>query len=217
MWWSGQNVNHKTGSLVAPMYSLPIFPRPDWFIFWNLMIFNCTPELFLILKVFKVTQFILKTTVLGVSRKIYICIIKNYLLKWGWPVVDIYWVMKWWGKYLTLTTNMEVNICFWWKLKQWDNITQKDDFDSFNPATVKIFSGANPVWVAWRWIAKDIWSLSSQSENTFNAIRCLSIYQWYIVLSPDKEEILTLCTQLPTHLGDKLLIGRLFLVHWLSC
>lgn len=47
--------------------------------------------------------------------------------------------------------------CFNIILKQWYNITQKYDFNSFILATVIIFSSVNPRWrVAWRWITKGI-------------------------------------------------------------
>lgn len=55
-------------------------------------------------------------------------------------------------------------------LKQWNNIAQKHDFNSFISATITIFSVANPARVARRWIAKDIWSLSSQLGRTFHAM-----------------------------------------------
>lgn len=60
-------------------------------------------------------------------------------------------------------------------LTQWDNNIQKDDFNSFVPATINTFSCANPTRVAQSRIAKDIRGLSGQSERAFNAIRCLSI------------------------------------------
>ena len=52
-------------------------------------------------------------------------------------------------------------------------VAQKGDFNSFIPATIKTVLGANPVLVVRRWIAKDIRSLSSQSECAFNAIHWL--------------------------------------------
>ena len=42
---------------------------------------------------------------------------------------------------------------------------------------VTICLGANPVHTAWRWIAKDIYSVSYKSEHTFRAIHCFSIFQ----------------------------------------
>ena len=39
-------------------------------------------------------------------------------------------------------------------------MAQKDDFNSFIPAMLTIFSSANSPWVARRWVAKDIRSLS---------------------------------------------------------
>ena len=53
---------------------------------------------------------------------------------------------------------------------------QKDDFNPFIPATSAIFSGANPALVVRRRMAKDIQSLSCQSEHAFNAIHCSSKY-----------------------------------------
>ena len=38
-------------------------------------------------------------------------------------------------------------------------MAQKDDFNSFIPAMLTIFSSANSPWVARRWVAKDIRSL----------------------------------------------------------
>ena len=52
-------------------------------------------------------------------------------------------------------------------------VGQKGDFNSFIPATITTVLGANPVQVVRRWIAKDIRSLSSQSECAFNAIHWL--------------------------------------------
>ena len=48
-------------------------------------------------------------------------------------------------------------------------MAQKDHFTSFTPATITVFSGANPARVARRWIAKDIWSLSSHKLVTFRS------------------------------------------------
>ena len=53
---------------------------------------------------------------------------------------------------------------------------KKDDFNSFIPAAIIIFFGANPGQGAQRWIARDIQSLRSQSECAFNAIHCFNIY-----------------------------------------
>lgn len=39
------------------------------------------------------------------------------------------------------------NEVFLYKLRQKDNIAQKDDINSFFPARITIFSGANPVHV----------------------------------------------------------------------
>ena len=36
----------------------------------------------------------------------------NYSLKWRWPVVDIYWAVKQWGKYPPLAADTEMNSCF---------------------------------------------------------------------------------------------------------
>ena len=47
-------------------------------------------------------------------------------------------------------------------LKNWDYIAQKDDFNSFIPATIKILPGANPTRVTHRWLPKDIPSFSRQ-------------------------------------------------------
>ena len=57
---------------------------------------------------------------------------------------------------------------------------QKDDFNPFIPATSAIFSGANPALVVQRRMAKDIQSLSCQSEHAFNAIHCSSIYYYEV-------------------------------------
>ena len=66
--------------------------------------------------------------------------------------------------------------CCKYILKQWDNVTQKDDFNSFIPATITQFSGAKSVRVSKRWIAKDIQNLIIQSERAFKAIHCSIMY-----------------------------------------
>lgn len=40
-------------------------------------------------------------------------------------------------------------------LKQWDKRAQKDDFYSFIPAIIMMFSGANPAQVARQWIGNN--------------------------------------------------------------
>lgn len=50
---------------------------------------------------------------------------------------------------------------------------KKNDLNSFIPAMITIFFSINPARVV---IAKDILSFISQSECTFNAIHCISIY-----------------------------------------
>ena len=59
------------------------------------------------------------------------------------------------------------------KLKQWDNTTQKDDFNLFIPA-------CNDYDTARRSKAKDIRSFSSQSERAFHAKYCFRIYKLLI-------------------------------------
>ena len=68
---------------------------------------------------------------------------------------------------------------------QCDNIALKDDLTPlFQQQTITIFLGTNPAQVGWRSItkdilksiAKDIQSLSSQSECAFNDIHCFSIH-----------------------------------------
>ena len=56
----------------------------------------------------------------------------------------------------------------------------KYDFNWCIPATSTTFSHANPAQIAWRWIAKATWSLSSQAERIFNAIHCFSRYLWVL-------------------------------------
>ena len=56
----------------------------------------------------------------------------------------------------------------------------KYDFNLCIPATSTTFSHANPAQIAWRWIAKATWSLSSQAERIFNAIHCFSRYLWVL-------------------------------------
>ena len=72
-------------------------------------------------------------------------------------------------------TDIEENSCLIYIIKQWDNVALKDYFNSFTPATITIFSSANPARVARGWITKDIRSLGSQSEPAFIAIHCFSI------------------------------------------
>ena len=60
-------------------------------------------------------------------------------------------------------------------LKLGDNIAQKGDFDSFLLAKNEKLLNAIYVQVTWRLIAKDVGSLSSQSEHTFKAIHCFRI------------------------------------------
>ena len=50
---------------------------------------------------------------------------------------------------------------FWYALKQQDNIAKKDDFNSFIPATIKIFISANLWGVIRRLIAKHAPSILS--------------------------------------------------------
>ena len=50
---------------------------------------------------------------------------------------------------------------------------KKNDLNSFIPEMITIFLSINPARVV---IAKDILSFISQSECTFNAIHCISIY-----------------------------------------
>ena len=65
--------------------------------------------------------------------------------------------------YLPLTTDTKVNSCF----SVYYSTAQKDNSKSFILATITIFLGANPAWVAQRWIAMDIYirSWGSQSER----------------------------------------------------
>ena len=56
----------------------------------------------------------------------------------------------------------KVNIhCHWGEqlfkyiLKQWDNIIQKNDLDSFIMKTITLFSGTNPMYITHKWKAKD--------------------------------------------------------------
>lgn len=53
---------------------------------------------------------------------------------------------------------------FYYVLTQWDNNIQKDDFNSFVPATINTFSCANPTRVAQSRIAKDFRSLSGHQS-----------------------------------------------------
>ena len=53
----------------------------------------------------------------------------------------------------------------------------KINLNLFISTTISIFSGSDPVRVALRWIAKDIRSLSSQSERDFNPITDKSWHQ----------------------------------------
>ena len=46
----------------------------------------------------------------------------------------------------------------------------KVDFSSSILTTITISSGANPVHVSQTWVAKEFWSLSSQSQSFLNAI-----------------------------------------------
>ena len=46
----------------------------------------------------------------------------------------------------------------------------KVDFSSSILTTITISSGANPVHVSQTWVAKEFWSLSSQSQSVLNAI-----------------------------------------------
>ena len=57
-------------------------------------------------------------------------------------------------------------------LKQWDNVAQKDYFNSFIPAKITTFSGADSTRIARRWMAKDIRSLSLNVVS--NPIKSLS-------------------------------------------
>ena len=70
----------------------------------------------------------------------------NYSVK-----VDIYWAVKQLDRYPPLATGTEVNssvsIII---LNQLDNIGQKSYFNSFIPATITIFSAANPARVSER-------------------------------------------------------------------
>ena len=80
----------------------------------------------------------------------------------------IYQALKRWSKYPLLATDTQVNSDLCWY--QNSEITaQKEDFNSFIPYYYNNFE-RKPLRVAWRWIARDIRSLSSQSERALNAI-----------------------------------------------
>ena len=80
----------------------------------------------------------------------------------------IYRALKRWGKYPLLATDTQVNSDLCWY--QNSEITaQKDDFNSFILYYYNNFK-RKPLRVTWRWITRDIRSLSSQSERALNAI-----------------------------------------------
>ena len=58
-----------------------------------------------------------------------------------------------------------------------DNTAQKDDFNSFIPATITIFLGANPTRVVWRWITKVI---EFEPLNRV-LLQCYPLFQYILI------------------------------------
>ena len=77
-----------------------------------------------------------------------------------------------WGEYMYFFSDI---------LKQCDNMTQKDGFNSAIPFTITIFSDKNPALVARRWLEKDIRRFKSQSAHAFNAVYRYSIIVMWII------------------------------------
>lgn len=94
--------------------------------------------------------------------------------------MEIYRPTKRQGKYPPLVTDSEMKSCLKYK-KHSEVIWQKRWFYSVIPATMTIFSDAEPVRVAQRSIAKDI-GVKQPSERALNAIHCFSICEYLIFL-----------------------------------